>query len=243
MYRIDPVFGCEIWGKTIGNAWISLIKAIIQDGNLSYDEERQRLALGPVRIHVEQLRSPDPIIHQFADHSNLQKMIELVFSEPVMVDIDKTPSFRGEPKSYFQRIQDGKMIDFIVQRLTRIPESKKAVMIFPTYEDYEQVLNNPKNDYLPCLVSLQFRLIPIKKGYRLNTIAFFRSIDVFQKASGNFETIAMLAQEIQNKLEESGNQNLSSIESGNFDVLITDAHLYENTLEEARELILATAAF
>ena len=35
------------------------------------------------------------------------------------------------------------MVDFVIQRLTKIPGSKKAVMVFPTYEDYEAVLSSP----------------------------------------------------------------------------------------------------
>lgn len=75
------------------------------------------------------------------------------------------------------------MIEFVIERLSLIPESKKAVVVFPTYEDYAAVMRNHRDDYLPCLVSIQFRLLPDGKDYVFHTTFYSRSMDAWQKRS------------------------------------------------------------
>lgn len=148
-----------------------------------------------------------------------------------MADFDITPSFRTGAKSYKKRLEEGKMIDFVVHRLTRIPESKKAVMVFPTYEDYENVKNSPFNDYLPCIVSLQFRLHKVKENeYTMNTHFFMRSQDAYQKNISDLVVFADITHVVAKKLEQSLGVN---IKTGVMDGYITDAHVYKNTYNEA----------
>ncbi|MGB2791030.1 MAG: hypothetical protein WBC29_00560, partial [Candidatus Moraniibacteriota bacterium] len=133
-----------------------------------------------VRVIINNYTHPDndPIIQKYANQESIASMRKLAFEADTMADFDITPSFRTGAKSYKKRLEEGKMIDFVVHRLTRIPESKKAVMVFPTYEDYENVKNSPFNDYLPCIVSLQFRLHKVKENeYTMNTHFFMRSQD------------------------------------------------------------------
>jgi thymidylate synthase len=123
------------------------------------------------------------------------------------------------------------MIDFVVKRLTEIPESKKAVMVFPTYEDYAKVLNSPYNDYLPCIVSLQFRLRQdASGGYRLNTIFNMRSQDIFQKNASDLYVFSLLSQEVATRLATALGV---PVRLGFIDGLITDAHVYQNTYDGA----------
>ena len=153
-----------------------------------------------------------------------------------MYDFDIVPSFSPGAKSYYARIKEGKMIEFVVRRLTQIPESKKAVISFIHWDDYKAVLDTPKDDYLPCITSIQFRLLKTsdEKGYCMNTIFNARSIDAFQKASGNFAAIVLLSKKIAEKLTESLN---SPIWCGVLDGMITDAHIYEECIEDAKNIV------
>ena len=158
-------------------------------------------------------------------------MRKLAFESDTMTDFDITPSFRNGAKSYKKRIEERRMIDFVVHRLTRIPESKKAVMVFPTYEDYENVKNSPFNDYLPCIVSLQFRLHKIREGeYAINTHFFMRSQDAFQKNISDLVVFADITEVVAKKLEKTLN---ATIKTGVMDGYITDAHVYKNTYDQA----------
>ncbi|MEA3378882.1 MAG: thymidylate synthase [Nanoarchaeota archaeon] len=128
------------------------------------------------------------------------------------------------------------MIDFVVKRLSMFPESKKAVIVFPNNKDYQAVLAAPKDDYLPCIVSVQFRLLNHGKGFIMNTIFHARSIDAFQKSHGNITAIALLSEEVAKRLEK----NLGKpVKVGPLNGMITDAHIYDETIEEAKKVLKA----
>ena len=226
-------FGCTIEAHSLGEAWLGLVEACIKNGALEYDENRARFALHGVRVMINGYVRPDEdlIVQQYANQESIASMRKLAFETDTMADFDITPSFRIGAKSYKKRIEEGKMIDFVVHRLTRIPESKKAIMVFPTYEDYENVKNSPFNDYLPCIVSLQFRLHRVKNGeYTINTHFFMRSQDAFQKNISDLVVFADIASVVARKLEKTLGV---PIKTGVMDGYITDAHVYKNTYDQA----------
>ncbi len=232
-------FGCTIEANSLGEAWIGLVETCMKNGNLEYDEHRARFALHGVRMIVKGYANHDndPIIQKYASQESIATMRKLAFEADTVTDFDITPSFRTGAKSYKKRIEEGNLVDFVVHRLTRIPESKKAVMVFPTYEDYKNVKESPFNDYLPCIVSLQFRLHKIKEGqYVLNTHFFMRSQDAYQKNISDLVVFADIANVVATKLKEALN---ASIELGVMDGYITDAHVYKNTYDQAFDVVSA----
>ncbi len=153
-----------------------------------------------------------------------------------MHDFDVVPSFSPSNKSYYARLKDWGMIDFVVARLAEIPESKKAIMSFVRQEYYQRVLEKPKDDYLPCITTVQFRLIKINddRGYHMNTLFNARSIDAYQKANGNFAAISLLSKEMSKRLAE---KLKTQIWVGPLDGFLTDAHIYQENIEEAKKII------
>jgi thymidylate synthase len=151
-----------------------------------------------------------------------------------MYDFDVNPSFSPGSKSYYARLKEGKMMDFVVERLSLIPESKKAVISFIHWDDYKAVLATPKDDYLPCIATIQFRLLNNDDGYRMNTIFTARSMDAFQKGVGNLIAIATMSKKIAQRIEKKINKK---IEIGSLDGMITDAHIYTENIYYAQELL------
>jgi len=45
MYIKVGDFGYQVFGKNVGETWISLVSLILKHGEISYDESRQRLAV------------------------------------------------------------------------------------------------------------------------------------------------------------------------------------------------------
>jgi len=234
MYINDQNFGIQVHADIVGEAWISMIEAILKHGDKTSDEGRSRLSIQNIRLKVAKQQVDDPIFLKYANQKNIQHMKELMFSKSEMFDFDVVPSFSSGSKSYHHRIVEGKMYDFVIKRLSFIPERKKAVMVFPTYEDYEQVINNQNDDYLPCLVAFQTRLIENGDGYLQNNTFFMRSWDAFQKAPGNISTMVMLSKMIAEELSKKLNKK---IELNSLDGFITDAHIYQETIEEAQKTL------
>lgn len=230
------IFGCNIAGESAGSLWIDLVKAVTEHGDVTFDEGRKRLSVQNVRLHSEKTNETDDFIDKYANKKNIQEILKLTFEEPVMHDIDVNPSFGDGAKSYYQRLLDTRAIEFVVNRLSLIPESKKAVVVFPNKDDYEAVLNNPWNDYLPCIVAVQFRMVPIGGSgrYKLNTVFFARSIDAYQKSIGNLVAIAHMAEMVRGQITEKTGREISL---GALDGFITDAHIYEENFDEARKML------
>ena len=235
MYKNHFPFGIQVYGETIGEIWIDIIEAVIKEGKNCFDEGRKRKALENVRFKSNTQIMPDELILKYGDEENLNSMLDLTFKEPKMFDCDITPSFSSGAKSYYQRIKEGKLIEYVIKRLSQIPESKKAVIVFPNYDDYQQVLNNMKDDYLPCLISIQFRLVKSDdKNHILNATCNFRSLDILQKGHGNLYSIAMMSKIIAEELSKNLKTN---VYVGFLDAMITDVHIYENTIEEANKIL------
>jgi thymidylate synthase len=229
--KIENV-GYIVHGSTIGELWMDLVEVVLKNGTFELDENRGRFAVKNLRFSSDTTLVDDKIIAQYGDDSKINAMKKVVFESDVMVDFDITPSFRNGAKSYKKRLEEGQHVDFVVKRLSKIPESKKAVMIFPTYEDYDAVINSPWNDYLPCIVALQFRLEKKEDYYLLNLTLFMRSWDGFQKGAGDLTVICMISDIVRKKLEE---KIKSPIHPGRLDGLVTDIHIYENTYENAQK--------
>lgn len=234
MYKNIKPFGLHIFGSSIGEGWLSLVEAVLKNGDKTFDENRGRLSLQNVRFRVENPNLPDSLIDVYGNKERIDAMVYLTFKGEEMYDFDVVPSFSPGAKSYYSRIKEGKMDEFVVQRLGLIPESKKAVISFINWNDYKAVLKNPYDDYLPCIVSIQFRLVNKNDHFEMTTNFNARSLDAFQKAGGNFIAIAMLSQKIARKLEEIHHKKIVCTV---LDRLITDAHIYEECLSEAKKVI------
>jgi thymidylate synthase len=234
MYKLIKPFGYNIDAESIGQAWIDLVDAIVTNGEKTFDEGRERLSLQNVRIRVDSPFLPDHIINKYANKKNIDDIVHLTFNGETMYDFDVKPSFSPGAKSYYARLKEGKMVEFVVERLAKIPESKKAVISFIHWNDYKSVLANPYDDYLPCIISIQFRLVPVDGEYAMNVVFNSRSIDAYQKSNGNMVAIAMLANNISNELSSRLSKKvlLTSI-----DGLITDAHIYQECYKDARKLV------
>jgi thymidylate synthase len=227
-------FGLHIHGNTIGEVWLNLNKAILEKGENLPDEKRRRLAVQNVIIKSESQIFPDEIINKYANRDFLHQLIEMHLSQDEMHDFDIVPSFSDGPKSYYKRIKEGKMIEYIVNRLSEIPESKKAIMIFPTWQDYQNVLDNPYDDYLPCTVSIQFRMIEKENNWDMHTIWYARSLDAYQKSHGNMSAIVLIGRKIKEELNKKLDKK---VELASLTGFITDAHIYNECKDEVTEII------
>ncbi len=228
--------GFAVYGETIGELWLDMVETVLKNGVYELDENRGRFAVKNLRFSAGSTNPKDSLIEKYGDKKKIEAMKKIFFESDVMEDFDITPSFRVGAKSYKKRMEEGKLQEFVIKRLSKIPESKKAVMVFPTYEDYTSVLNSPWNDYLPCITALQFRISKRNEKNFLDLTLFMRSWDCFQKGAGDLTVICLLAEKIKFELEK----NLDiTIDYGRLDGLVTDVHIYENTFENAQNVHFA----
>jgi len=231
-------FGYSVLADRIGHAWLDSVDSVLQKGLTSFDEGRMRLCLQSFRIKINTHNyAEDSIILKYGNQKNIQSIINLTFKDLVMTDIDVNPSFGDGAKSYCARINEGRMLEFAAKRLSVIPESKKAVIVFPTYEDYASVLESPWNDYLPCIVSVQFRMVPNggSGSYKLNTIFYARSMDIYQKGLGNIIAIAHMSEIVADSIKKETGRN---IVLGFIEGFVADVHIYSESVEGAKKTVI-----
>jgi thymidylate synthase len=210
------------------------VKAVLEEGSTTYDEERERLSLQNVRIYVSEPKPQDEIIKKYGDKKNIDGIVFLTFKGEEMYDFDIVPSFSPGAKSYYARLKEGRMDQYVVKRLSEIPESKKGVISFIHWDDYNYVLDTPYDDYLPCVLIIQVRLIKEKDSYKANINWMARSLDIFQKGNGNMIAITMLANKIIKKISV----NLGTeIQINALDGFVTDIHIYAECINEAKEVV------
>jgi thymidylate synthase len=234
MYKNIEPFGYHILGDSIGEAWVSLIRCLIEKGEDSRDEKRGRVALQDVRVRISKFETPDDILEKYGDKEKIDGIVYLTFKGDEMYDFDVIPSFSPGPQSYYARLKEGKMIEYVVDRLSKIPESKKAVISFINWKDYELVMADHFDDYLPCICTIQFRLIKTSEGWNMTTVFYARSLDGFQKGCGNLLTIAMLSQKVAKQISDN---LMVPIVCGTIDGFITDVHIYEECINEAKDML------
>ena len=224
----------NIIGKTLGDTWLKLVQEVIENGEMIPDEKRDRLAVQCIRIKSESQKLPDEIITKYGNQDNIKDLIDMTFGKDEMHDFDVVPSFSDGAKSYHARIVESEFVDYAVERLTLIPESKKVIMVFPEWNDYKKVRQNHLDDYLPCIVSIQLRMIENEDGsWTMNTIFFARSADAFQKFNANMIAMTMLTKIVAEKVEKGLGKK---IHIGFLDGMITDAHIYSETIEDAKKI-------
>lgn len=127
--RVENV-GYSVYGKTLGELWLDMVEVILKNGQFELDENRGRFAVRNLRFAAELADPKDKLIEKYGNKAKIDAMKKVVFESDTMEDFDITPSFRNGAKSYKKRLEEGKMIEFVVARLAKIPESKKRLWCF-----------------------------------------------------------------------------------------------------------------
>lgn len=237
MLQYSDEIGYNFYSSTIGGVWIEILREILKNGDRTYDENRERKSIQNVRVRIKSkdFSKKDKIVEKFCNKSNIDSIIYLTFQGTEMYDFDIIPSFRAGSQSYYARIKEGRMLDYVIKRLTEIPESKKAVISFINWKDYEAVLDTPYDDYLPCILTVHFRIFEEKKNYYLMNINFnARSLDIFQKGAGNIIAIKMLGEKVADTLTKTLGKK---VRINLLDGFISDVHVYSENYSEVEETL------
>lgn len=118
--------GYSVYGETLGELWLDIVETILKNGQFELDENRGRFAVRNLRFAAGTADPDDLLIRKYGDKAKIDAMKRMVFKVDTMEDFDITPSFRNGAKSYKKRLEEGRMMEFVVERLAKIPESKKG---------------------------------------------------------------------------------------------------------------------
>lgn len=203
----QPQLSRSISVPTIGEAWISSIRAVIDHGIWYHDENVPLLELQGLCLHVDRPSPTDPLIAEVGDTEVLGRMLS---------KFSATDHFPRAPFTYGQRLYDNQGIDqvaWLVERIRKRPETKSAAISL--------LVPGDQSRHVPCLTTIDVKL----RFQRVDLSFFFRSQNVFGRQFANLVALATLQGAIATMLNAT---------AGSLSGYISSAHIYEFDLAAAK---------
>jgi thymidylate synthase len=210
------MLGNRVEADTIGEAWLAVARAILEDGLDSRYDAAPILEIDRVTLSVAHPASVDPIVADLGDAERLAWMHSNFTDHGLVAAL-------GDARSYASRLYDyaasGRdQVQWVIDRLRADPTSRSA-----TITTFEPLLDTT---YIPCVSLLDFW---IRDG-KLEAIVYAHSIDFGAKGYGNLVELAYLMERV---AEGVGG------EVGRLDFVVKSAHIYEPDFTLMRDVVSA----
>jgi thymidylate synthase len=206
------MLGIQIDADTIGEAWLSVARRILDDGTVSTYDDMPILELDRVTLTIARAASSDPIVTELGDADRLAWMHANFTDHALVTELGHARSYASRLYDYAAAGRD--QVQWVVERLRAEPASRSA-----TITTFEPLLDTT---YIPCVSLLDFW---IRVG-RLDAIVYAHSIDFGAKGYGNLVELAYLMERVAAGL---------ALPVGQLDFVVKSAHIYDPDLPAMRE--------
>jgi thymidylate synthase len=204
----------SIAAETLGEAWLRVAAAILEDGAPSRYDDLPITELERVTLDVARPDPEDPVIAELADPERLAWM-RANFADPARV------AELGNARSYASRLFDyagaGRdQINWVVRRLRDDPLTRSAAIT-----TFEPLLDTT---YIPCVSMLDFWI----RGSAVELVVYAHSIDFGSKGYGNLVELA----ELHRLVAEGTGHSV-----GPLVFIVKSAHVYDRDLAYMRGVL------
>jgi thymidylate synthase len=206
-----------IESATIGEAWLSVASAILDQGVPSHYDGLPILEIDQVALRVERPASTDPIVERLGDPERLAWMHANFTDHARVAALGDARSYAGRLYDYATEGRD--QVRWVIDRLRNDPQSRSA-----TITTFEPLLDTT---YIPCVSLLDFW---IRDG-AIELVVYAHSIDFGAKGYGNLVELAYLQERVARELERP---------VGRLVFLVKSAHIYETEFTIMRSALSAT---
>jgi thymidylate synthase len=201
---------------SLGAAWASIAKNILQDGIPATYDGLAILELPSVVLDIDRPDPEDEFIARHADPERLAWM-KANFTSPARV------AALGDADSYATRLYDYQhsgrnQVAWIVERLHSDPRTRSA-----TITTFQPLTDT---SYIPCISLLDF-WIP---AGALELMVYAHSIDFGTKGYGNLVELSAVQKEVAIAV---------NVPAGRMVMMIKSAHIYGTEMEYMREVVAA----
>ena len=175
-----------IEAPTLGEGWLAVSRAILEDGALATYDAQVTRELAHVSLSIADPSPDDEIIARLGDPQWLDWMHANFFDHRDVAEL-------GYAKSYAVRLFDyagsGRdQLAWVVDRLRDDPESRSA-----TITTFQPLTDT---SYVPCVSMLDFWL----RDGAVELVVYAHSLDFGKKAYGNLVELARLQQRVADEL-------------------------------------------
>lgn len=194
--------------KSLGKAWISAMKHIMQNGQIINDENVKLKEILNMYISIDNINENDIILKKYADHDRIVLMKEKYSTCGLVGD------YKIDYGSYIYDNDGINQINWLINRIKKKPETKSATIS----------LHKPGEEKLACLSLIDFKF----RNNMLGMTVVYRSQNVFWSQPGN-----MLAlRKIQNDVAYALGYSVGKIE-----LVVISAHIYESDFKKVKEIL------
>jgi len=194
----------DIWASTIGEAWLKVAEAILNQGHSGEYDGLTIRELIMSTLRVSGPRSRDSLIDQFADPTRLNWMHANFFDSAQVVELGNADSYATRLYDYDHQGID--QIEWVIERLRNDPSSRSA-----TITTFQPLTDTT---YIPCVSLLDFFV----QRERLDLVVYAHSIDFGTKGFANLVELAFLQERVATSL---------ALEIGQLTFIVKSAHVYE----------------
>lgn len=194
--------------KSLGEAWIKAMKAVMSEGEDIWDEDTALREIRNLYFTIEDIVDNDSIIQKYADHDRVQLMKKKYATCGLVGD------YKIDYGSYIYNNNGVNQIEWIIDRIKHKAETKSATI----------TLHRPGEKMLACLSMLDFK-------YRNNVLdmnAVYRSQNIYWSHPGNMLALRQIQKDVADAL---------NLKTGKVDLVVFSAHIYKSDFENVREIL------
>jgi thymidylate synthase len=194
----------DIDERTIGEAWLSVAREILQRGEPSEYDGLPILEIPEATLRVSAPASADPIVERLGDPDRLDWMHRNFHDHSLVAAL-------GDARSYASRLYDyagsgRNQLDWVTERIRTDPTTRSAVIT-----TFEPLLDT---SYIPCVSLMDFWL----QDGALDQLVYAHSIDFGAKGYGNLVELAFIQEQVAAGV---------GVPVGRLTFVVKSAHIYD----------------
>ncbi|HEV2216173.1 MAG TPA: thymidylate synthase [Candidatus Dormibacteraeota bacterium] len=201
---------------TLGEAWIGVADAILQDGRAGSWEEQPILELLQLTLDIRAPAVDDPIVAEYGDPERLAWMHANFIDHSRVAELGDSDSYASRLYDYAHAGRD--QVRWVIDRLAANPSARDA-----TITTFQPLTDT---SYIPCVSMLDFWIA----NDELQLAVYAHSIDFGTKGYANLVELAALQARVAGEL---------GVTVGALTMTVKSAHIYETDRDLMREIVFA----
>lgn len=197
-----------IYAKSEGEAWLSAMRLVMQNGVDIHDEEVSLREVRNLYFTIDEISKDDPIIQKYADKDRVALM------EKKYATCGLVGDYKIDYGSYIYNNNGVNQIEWVINRMKNKPETKSATI----------TLHKPGEDMLACLSMLDFKY----RDSLLDMTVVYRSQNIYWSHPGNLQALKHIHEDVAKAL----GYNLGKVE-----LIVISAHIYAYDFDKVLSIL------
>lgn len=200
----------EIKSRTVADAWPHVLRKVVDHGEVKYVNSHSQWVIEMDEPIVATLTRP--LTCMIPQDSGWAKRALDEYAEQFMDPVNK----HGFSYTYGERLHEGGQVDKIVEKLQADRDNRQAIIT--TWNKTDLDILNP-----PCMIMMDFKIY----NNKLNTVAYFRSNDMFMAWPADLYGIIRMSECISSRLDA---------KVGKATVVSNAPHIYFSSVMDAMQV-------